>query len=645
MDAYKDDIVDNLTNNRHRTGMKLYNHKVIAVQQAPMPFTTIRTGTFATAINDTTKDIRGLDATELDYSIIQVNHNITDTANNVDLGMFVSSGITVKMNNDTKLQNDWYLKLDGKIDLTGKSQFVQTTNSDLDVTSAGSLERDQQGQSNKFNYNYWSSPVSSINNTTINHGFTVAGVMKDGTDVNNIQNLQWTTGVNGSPTTPITLSSYWIFKFQNSTNAYANWSSVGQNGALLPGQGFTLKGSGAATADQNYTFVGKPNNGTISSTVGAGNLNLCGNPYPSAIDADKFIDDNAASMKGTLYIWQHYSTNNSHNTIQYQGGYATYTKTGGTAPVAPAGISGLGSSSKTPKRFIPVGQGFFVTGSAAGGTITFNNGQRLFIKEDDAVNSYTMFKTTNPTVASVNPEMNNEEDSFDQEQFMKLRVGYNSTDNLHRQTLLGFMNEHATAGYDNGYDGISLEALTNDMYFINGTDHLNINGDGFFNVNNVYPLGVKNATSGNVTFVVDGKENFDDDQEIYIYDNVTSTYNSIKSQNFQVNLPAGTYDNRFSLRFKTEAALGTTDNQVPNHGVVLTHSQVDNMINIKNELQEVSVKSVMLFNLLGQNITSWKIEDQNQINIHLPVTELSSGTYIVKVITDNGEITKKILIK
>jgi hypothetical protein len=36
---------------------------------------------------------------------------------------------------------------------------VATAESDLDVTS-GSIERDQQGQSNKYNYNYWSSPVS-----------------------------------------------------------------------------------------------------------------------------------------------------------------------------------------------------------------------------------------------------------------------------------------------------------------------------------------------------------------------------------------------------------------------------------------------------------------------------------------------------
>ncbi|WP_445454062.1 choice-of-anchor D domain-containing protein [Flavobacterium sp. 25HG05S-40] len=647
MDTYKDDIVDNLTTPAidSGTGMKLYNHKLIDYQQAPMPFTTARTGTFADAVNDASRDIRGLDVLDFDYSIIQVRHNITETANSTDLALFVDPGVTINMTNDTKLQNDWYLKLDGKIDLVGKSQLIQTANSELDVTSAGSLERDQQGQSNRFNYNYWSSPVSSISATTNNHGFTVAGVMKDGTNASSPQNIQWTTGINGAATSPITLSSYWIFKFQNSSNAYANWGSVGQNGTLLPAQGFTMKGSAAATANQNYTFVGKPNSGTITSTVGPTNLNLCGNPYPSAIDADKFIDDNALSIVGTLYFWEHFNTNSSHNTIQYQGGYGAYTKTGGTAPVAHPDSNGLGSSSKVAKRFIPVGQGFFVTGSATGGSVTFNNGQRLFVKEDDAVSSYTLFKSNNNTVTSEpDPTMNNAQDEFVQEEFMKLRLGYNSTDNYHRQTLLGFMNQYATSGYDNGYDGLSIEVLTNDMYFINGTDKLNINGDGFFNVNNIYPIGVKNATSGNVTFELDSLENFDENQEIYIHDNVTNTYNSIKSQSYEVNLPAGTHETRFTLRFTDGTALGTGENEA-NHGIAVTHSQSNNMINIKNPLQEVTVKSVALFNLLGQKITDWNIQNQDQADIQLKVSDISTGTYIVKVTTDGGEITKKILVK
>lgn len=644
MDAYKDDIVDDITTPAidTGTGMKMYNHKIINVQQAPMPFTTVRAGSFATAINDPSKDIRGLDATELDYSIIQVKHNITETANNVDLAMFVDPGVTISMGNDTKIQNDWYLKLDGKIDLVGKSQLIQTTNSDLDVTSAGSIERDQQGQSNAYNYNYWSSPVSTINTTSINHGYTVAGVMKDGTDVDNIQNINWSGGLDGSPTSPITLASYWIFKFQNYSNSYANWSAVGPNGTLLAGQGYTLKGSNAATSNQNYTFAGKPNNGTITSTVSPNNLNLCGNPYASAIDADQFIDDNAASITGTLSFWEHYATNNSHVTIQYQGGYATYTKVGGTAPVAPAGVSGLGASSKVAKRFIPVGQGFFVTGSAAGGTITFKNSQRLFVKENNAA-SFSLYRNGNPSVNS-GAAFNNSEDTFAVNQFMKLRLGYTSADNYFRGILLGFMNENATAGFDNGYDAISIEDLTNDMYFMNGESKLNIQGDGFFNAANIYPLGVKNQTEGTVKFTVYGKENFEDSQDIFIYDNETQIYHDVKSQDFEINLPAGTFESRFSLRFRNGEALGNPDNEAQ-FGVGITHSQTDNMVNINNQLQEVSIKSVALYNLLGQQVISWDISNPYEAEMHLPVTNVSSGGYIVKVVTDKGNISKKILIK
>ena len=53
MDAYKDDIVDNITTASidSGTGMKIYNNKIIKVQEAPMPFVTRTTGTFATAVN------------------------------------------------------------------------------------------------------------------------------------------------------------------------------------------------------------------------------------------------------------------------------------------------------------------------------------------------------------------------------------------------------------------------------------------------------------------------------------------------------------------------------------------------------------------------------------------------------------------
>jgi LEA14-like dessication related protein len=52
---------------------------------------------------------------------------------------------------------------------------------------------------------------------------------------------------------------------------------------------------------------------------------------------------------------------------------------------------------------------------------------------------------------------------------------------------------------------------------------------------------------------------------------------------------------------------------------------------------------VNVFNILGQSINSWKIENQEQTNINLPITNMTAGIYIVKVKTSQGEINKKIV--
>lgn len=620
-------------------------------QTAPLPYTTLNSATndwddggtwaYGSSFWQIPNAI-GIDGlTKIDWNIVQLNHNINISRNVTLNGLNVNTASTLKANNDVKIEISKYLKLNGKIDLVGKSQLIQPLGSLLDLTSSGFLERDQLGQASKFNYNYWSSPVSNINNTTINHGFNVAGVMKDGTNPDSIQNINWTSGVNGSPTYPITLSSYWIFKFQNLSSNYANWSSVGQNGTLLAGQGYTLKGSGAVSANQNYTFVGKPNNGTITSTVLPLNLNLCGNPYPSAIDANAFISANSSAINGTLYFWEHYNTNSSHSTIQYQGGYATRTLVGGTPPISPTLISGLGSSSKIPGRFIPVGQGFFVVGSLTGGTITFDNSQRIFIKEDN-VNSNSMFRVNNSSIVQSGGSYDNSEDNFTEEQFKKLRLGLNSSNNYHKQILIGFMNQYATSDYDNGYDGINIETPSNDLYFINGNNKLNIQGEGYFNVNNIFPMGVKTEQNGIVKFVIDGKENFNDNQDIFIYDNVTGTYNNINNNDFEINLPAGLYENRFSLRFANQSSLNVNQSNL-NQGITIDFYREEKIININNFRQDVAIKVVEVYNLLGQNIASFKIDNQNASNIQLPFSPKNTGIYIIKASTEKGEISKKII--
>lgn len=640
MDNYKDDIIDDLTTPAiDVTGTKIYNHKNIYVQQAPMPFLTERIGDFATAVNSPTKEIRGMDIMDQDWSIVKVQHDITETSNNIDLGMFVDSGKNILMNNNTKIQNDWYLKLDGKIDLVGMSQLVQTTESDLDVTSAGHIERDQQGQSNLYNYNYWSSPVSPINTTTNNTDYSVNGVMRDGTNPAAPANINWVGGYDGAPTLPISLARYWLYTFDNYVNEYANWHQIQENTAIRVGQGFTLKGSGAS-GNQNYTFVGKPNNGSITTnTVAKDQLLLTGNPYPSALNIVVFLDDNKSSIDGTLYFWEHYTTNNTHILRDYQGGYAERNYVGGVAPVSPTLISGLGSSTRIPGQFVPVGQGFFVIGNTStGGTITFNNSQRGFQKENETT-SNTMFKTSSNKKTQATD--NNNSDPIVKNNFIKIRLGYNTHNSYHRQVLLGFMDEKATSGMDYGYDALNIDDFPNDMYFLVGENQLVIQGVGFFDANTSLPIGVKADTEGKVSFIIDALENFAPDQPIFIHDNLTDTYHNIRETKFEINLPAGENNSRFSLRFK-DKTLKVEQNSIED--IKITHVQNGNLLVINNNLLDVTVEKASLYNILGQSISTWNIENQNQENIRIPVKNLSSGVYVIKVKTTNDNFSKKIII-
>src|SRR5210317_2180002 len=127
-------------------------------------------------------------------------------------------------------------------------------------------------------------------------------------------------------------------------------------------------GTGSILTDQNYVFSGKPNNGDIDLTLSAGNDYLVGNPYASAIDAYKFINDNSSSITGTLYFWEHWGGGN-HNLGDYQGGYHLLNLSGATTAASIGSndpdVGSGGTPVKIPGNYIPVSQGFFVVASGS----------------------------------------------------------------------------------------------------------------------------------------------------------------------------------------------------------------------------------------------------------------------------------------
>ncbi|MFV8339638.1 PKD-like domain-containing protein [Flavobacterium sp. LB3P21] len=673
---------------------KLRNITSAQEQTAPIPYTSRVNGQDWSTDNTWTyfnvwdaPNSLGVDnSTPIDWNIVQISHNINSGNKDITvLGLLSTAGkltiadpvVTTPIENNDG-QGLWvtlYLLLNGNIDLVGESQLVQKRytatqydESILDETSTGYIERDQQGKKNSFNYNYWSSPVSIQGNLN-NSPFAISNVLKDGTNSLIPSTIDFNDGAFYADvvSNPIKISNRWLWSYNSQTlnsntalDDYYQWKYVGSTGLIKTGEGYTMKGTGGIapiTALQNYVFIGKPNSGTITLTIPYNQTYLVGNPYPSAMDANSFIRDNLKDcsgctntvnvFNGALYFWDHFGLSNNHDLAEYEGGYATYTLMGGVAGIADSPLTATGAGTKVPQRYIPVGQGFFVdayqdsqlTGSeipasVTGGTLFFKNSQRVFVKESLA---NSLFMKTSGTTKS-----NAKDTDAETETRSKIRLGFDSSLGVHRQLLLG-ADSSTTSMFDIGYDAPMFDLSIDDMFWeINNIEYV-IQAVTDFNENQIIPLSLTVGTEGKVKIKIDTLENISNSTEIYLHDNVTGIYHNIRNSDFTISLAVGEYRNRFSLRF-TNKTLDVDENNL-NDGLIVLYSNNYKVLIIQNKALNSTVDEVRLFNLLGQAIANWDVKNENQTKIQIPIKNLSSGVYIIKLKTSKGAYSKKIIIK
>jgi hypothetical protein len=202
------------------------------------------------------------------------------------------------------------------------------------------------------------------------------------------------------------------------------------------------------------------------------------------------------------------------------------------------------------------------------------------------------------------------------------------------------MDDLATDGLDRGYDGYQIDTQKNDLYFLIDNSEYTIQGVGSFDVNKSYPLGVKTDTIGNVQFVVDTAEFLPANQNIYIHDKETSIYYDITKNPAVVHLSAGTYNTRFELTFQTDKALGIGENELPESMIIVYNNEIKKKLFITKN-QSVDIKEVSIYNIVGQQLSTFKkLADGNTIEIPFNV---QSGVYLIKIITDKGVVSKKII--
>ena len=456
-------------------------------------------------------------------------------------------------------------------------------------------------------YTYWSSPVA---------GFTLGGVSQNRT--------LWDK----------------YYSFNSSIAPDGDWKQEWATSPMDIGVGYIIRGpepTGVTVPFTRYltTFKGVPNNGRYAITgVIADKSYLLGNPYPSALDADKFLDDNQNVLDGTLYFWTHNTGLDLAGDISNPGAgwaftyslddYASYNRTGGVGTAA-AVIPGANKSKPTGK--IAAGQGFFGSSKATFtgiNEIVFNNNMRLAGISD---NNSQFFKTKNPNGKTT--------DTIERH---RVWLDLMNNQGAFKQTLIGYVTD-ATNDYEDRFDGESYDAHPYvDFYSVNQDKNLVIQGRALpFDVNDAVPLGFRTTINGAFTIKIDQTDGILTNQPVYIEDKLTNTVFDLKSGNYSFNTAPGTFNNRFVLRY-VDKTLKTENFDSLKKTVLVSIKNKQITINSFAE----TIEKVTIFDELGRQIYQKTRINDNEFLITDFVA--SHQTLLVKIALQNGNaVTKKII--
>ncbi len=532
--------------------------------------------------------------------------------------------------------------------LRDEAQVVQGSGT-TGNSGVGELSLYQEANVDAYEYNYWCSPIGTKTSNSVNNPFGIT-LLNDVTGLisSTPATIAHVAGYN-STAVPLTIEPYWVWKFVAS-DSYSDWIHVQGATTLNPGEGFTMKGTSGSGGAQQYDFRGKPNNGTISVSVLDTQFTLTGNPYPSALDALAYIHDpeNATVITGTLHFWEQNPSVNSHHIKHYDGGYATYTISadGLVETYTPAtfstyngngAINGAGSGSpsgKRPRRYIPIGQGFMVEGTATG-TVKAKNSHRVYKRESIATDSTEFFKNTKRKISkNINGFSKVPND------YKRFRLNVDFNDTYTRQLVETFHNS-ATHGFDYG-----LESNIHESDILASDAHLLVDGKPYlsealpFDNALSIPLALRVNGESQIRIRITDIQNFENEQPIYIHDTESNTFVNLKTQDFNINLDANNYKDRFQIVF-SENTLNTIETNLDDIKVFQNNNISELKILNPNSL---NIKAIDLFDVTGK-----KIQNERVLNLKKAYTYstklLNDGVYVVQISLKNNQVfNKKIIV-
>ncbi len=408
-------------------------------------------------------------------------------------------------------------------------------------------------------------------------------------------------------------------KFVSDETYWDVW--VKAEGTMEIGKGYAAEGLVGESGEHVLSFSGRPNYGTISTSVMQFNndegsnenldndFNLIGNPYPSAIDIEKFLDTNGEAkgngvIDGTVYLWTH-GTPISDAGYYAPSDYVTYNLMG------PVSIE----EDVVVANNIGSGQGFFVRAKKPD-KVVFDPSMILMGANDQ------FFKGAK-NKGSV--EKN------------RLWINLKGSDNSFKQILIGF-DENASDQMDSGYDALYLSGNQPiAFYSVLDDKKLAIQGLGPFDDQKVVDLGFDAEKEGlEMKIELSRKEGLLRGQDILLRDNANEMVHDLNSSPYIFKYDGkGSFKQRFSLLFNS-TVLGLDEDIVDKD--VKIYIQDQNLIIEGENL----IEHIKVYDALGRLVIKEKTHSANN-ELNLDRIQMG-GFFIVELVDNEGKTFSRKMI-
>ena len=508
-------------------------------------------------------------------------------------GSFDACNVTVNATRTLTIASNTYVNIENGLLVNG-NVLVQDNGSLVQIndtaTNSGNITVEREAVVNNLDYVYWSAPVTGQSLATL------------------------------FPAIPNYLKWRWDATATNANGTEGNW--LAHNSTMTAGVGYIVGNTVAATFTK--AFTGATHNGIYNtvqikrgSTVGItpsdrnDNWNLLGNPYPSAISVERFLDLNP-ELEGFALVWKHVQPPTSTVDPFYQDFVSNYYANDYMS------INSTGNNGSGVRVDIASGQGFMVAmdnGSALTTTAIFNNSMR-----NKSYDNSQFFRSANTTNQN--------------------RIWLDiSAGSLSSRTMFGYV-PNATNNFDDRYDAYTRPGNSIKIYSVLNNQAFAIQGKQLpFQDSDLVPIGVKLPTNGTYTIAISEVDGLfaNARQTIYLEDKVLNTVHNLSSSIYTFTGNAGVFEDRFVIRY-TASALNTKNFDEISNQVFVYSSE--NNININSKLE--NIKSYIVFNVLGQVLASEDNLDNREILIKS--IQKNNQALIIKTTLQNGSVTTKKLI-